>query len=293
MATGARGMQRVTHPLVSLQHRVGNRAVQRLVASASEGPQDDRTFRNTTLTAHQKAGGKIKKLSETNFATDFAGGDEPLAITGHGDINVVGDYGPDEVAERLTDADTGLQAGTHNIDFESCYAAVPEDAGPDEEPTSVISTVKAALTARAEAAGWEQVPAVTGSYGPQITTRIPDGEGGFDIEKAVVDPGNLALAARIQGVLQTAITDVSEQVDLNFGHEGADFVTEAEADEISVRELKQTFIYLVSANPGAIAEDRLALLRTTAEEQGWEAGEITQVFETGIDLRAAAQTVTI
>jgi hypothetical protein len=287
-------VQRDAHPFVSLQHQVGNRAVQRLVASASEGPKDDRTFRNTTLTAHTKVGGKIKPLSATDFSKDFGSVGEGLAITAHGKINVVGDYSATDLAAHLVHPDTGLQDGSHDIDLESCYAAVPGKPEGDQEPTSVISTVKGALTKRASEASWDRVPLVTGSSGPPITTRVPKGgdEGGFDIVKTVIDPKYLSIAGPIQNILRAAITDVSEKVDLNFGREGRDFVEEAESDEVAVRTLKQAFIQIASGRPGDVRTDLMATIKEKAESF-LEAKHIKLIFETGVDLRAPKESVTI
>jgi hypothetical protein len=268
--------------------------IQRLVASASEGPEDDRVFQNTTLTAHTLVGGKIKKMSAVDFSQDFASTTEALAITAHGKINVVGNYSGEQIADKLTDKTTGLQEGTHEIHFQSCYAAVEGAANPISTPTSVIGTVKAALTKRGKDAGWTRVPLVSGSYGPQIVVRIPKDIGpGFDIMKAVVNPKWVKYASAIQGVLAKVITDVKQKIVLNFGGEGTDFFKQAERDEAQVRQLKEVFIHLVSGQPGKIDGKLLSQLQAEWKNQGHpeQAGKL--IFETGVDLRAPKETVTV
>src|SRR5690606_26085330 len=92
-------------------HGTGETAVvQRLVASIpggnwgdKDGPKDDKTFINTTLTAHAKVGGKIKRIDHTNFAADFEDTQsENLAITGHGYAGGIGSLTAQDVADYLT-----------------------------------------------------------------------------------------------------------------------------------------------------------------------------------------------
>jgi hypothetical protein len=272
---------------------MGGRVVQRLVASASEGPKDDRVFQNTTLVAHTMVGGKIKKMSDVDFSSDFGNTTENLAITAHGSINKVGDYSGPQVANKLVDQNKGLQEGTHEIFFQSCYAAVEGAPNPTDTPTSVISTVKDALTARAKVAGWTKTPSVSGSYGPQIVVRIPKDLGGYDIKKAVVNPKLVPHAGAIQKVLQKVITDVKQEIILNFGKEGQDFIAQAEQDEAKVNELKLVFIHIISGEPGNIDSQLLDKIKLEWKSQGQPDDVGKQLFEQGVDLRSKSETVTL
>jgi hypothetical protein len=282
--------------------------VQRLVASASEAPTDDRVFQNTTLVAHTMVGGKIKRLSTIDFTKDFAGPGEGLAVTAHGNINSVGDYSGEGVATRLTHPVTGLPDGSHDVHFQSCYAAVegtPPQAtttasptgsggqgGPVVTPTSVIGTAKAALVKRANDAKWTRVPEVSGSAGPQIFVRTAKANApGFDFDKVVVDPAQLSIAGPIQNVLIKVMEPVKDKVSVNFGGEGADFIRQAEPDDAKVTPLKQVFISLVRGKPGNIDRNLLASLKAEWLAQGGSASLARSIFDTGLDLRAKQETV--
>ena len=269
-----------------------NPIVQRLVASASEGAQDDRVFLNTTLTAQTLVGGKIKKLSATDFTTDFGSDTEALAITAHGSANQVGDYTGAEVAEKLVDETTGLADGNHDIHFQSCSAA-QEAKGKDKKMTSVVKTVRTALEERASDAGWKKVPKVTGSTGPQIVTRVPkdDGSGEYDIEKAVVDPGLLSYAGDIQQALINVLGDVKTKVDMDYSKDGVEFIKKAEADEEDVREFKLIFIHLIRGEPSKVESGTLKKIKDAYKKLGGRGAKA--IFDRGHDFRSSPETLVL
>jgi len=60
-----------------------------------------------------------------------------------------------------------------------------------------------------------------------------------------------------------------------------------------VRQLKEVFIHLVSGQPGKIDGKLLGQLRTEWKSQGYPDNVGKRIFETGVDLRAKQETVTV
>ena len=136
---------------------------------------------------------------------------------------------------------------------------------------------------------------VSGSYGPQIVTRVPKKgvEDEYEIKKAVVDPKWLPIAGAIQAVLIAEITDVKEKITLKFGNDGQDFVDQAEKDEPVLRSFKEIFINLVSAEPSKVESVTLAALKAKWLATGYPKKLAAEIFDTGKDLRPTQETVTL
>jgi len=285
---------------------------QRLVASIpggdwkeKNGPKDDKTFINTTLTAHAKVGGKIKRIDFVDFGADFEDtSKENLAITGHGSPAKIGDKTADDIAAYLTDKTKGLKA-THRIPgtifLESCFAAAEEAPKP-----SLISTVRSRLDTHL---GGKDVPTVIGSGGPQITTNLsPHDSGVKDIVKTVVDRDRkgkkFAMAVRVQDCLYTKYFNGGVQVNtlLDGSDDGAKFIVMARSDEAKLSRLKWIFINVVRGTPLDVADyDNIQpglqadlISHWTSSGYAKQTGRTgAEIFQTGVDLRDPAEQETL
>jgi len=220
--------------------------------AAKNGPEDDKVFMNTTLTAHAKVGGKLKRIDKVDFGADFQDTKhENLAITGHGSPGKIGNEPAIDIANYLTDSTKGLKT-SHRIPgiiyFESCFAAAA-----DPKNGKVIKVVKDELDRHLNGVN---VPTIIGSAGPQITTNIKKhGSGSVDIKKTVVE-GNKAsykyiAAGCTQLCLYAKYYDAGKEVKtrLDGSDEGAAFIKEAKKSEDKVSNLKWIFINVVKGTP--------------------------------------------
>lgn len=286
--------------------------VQRLVASIpggnwsdKNGPLDDKTFLNTTLTAHARVGGKVKRIDFVDFGADFQDPKaENLAITGHGSPGKIGDKTADDIANYLTSKTTGLKPSHRvpgTIYLESCFAAASDAPSP-----SLISTLRGKLDTHL---GGKDVPTIIGSGGPQITTNLqPHDAQVKEIVKTVVNRNKqspeYALAGCVQRCLYDKYFDGGQKVNtlLDNSDEGAKFLNQAKLDEVKMSNLKWIFINVVRGTPLSTAEyDKIQpglqnVLAGYWQTQGYQkkTGVTgTAVFATGVDLRDPVEQETL
>jgi len=277
--------------------------IQRLVATIpNANGQDDRTFFNTTLTAHTYAGGQIKPFFNCDFSGppngDFAADNEKLAITGHGSPGFISGHSAAEVADRLTSPPTGLTKASHDLFFENCNAATPTNAD-----SSVIDTVRTKTKERLSNQNtFGGMPDISGSRGPQITTRHkPDPiAANFVIEKAVVAPRYSDRNTRdgwLCGTIQQALNAVMYDLTPKAVVPGdtVAFLTEASLHEAGVRDLKLAFIKIVRGTPMEVTNVTRLLIKQRWIDNGGPAATghtADEIFDRGLDMRSAPETTT-